>query len=57
MSKTDHNHLTSAIGIFEQYKNLGLKAMQQLPSEGFYWKPEPESNSIYLTKVSGLVNI
>lgn len=48
MSKTDSKPLASAIGIFKQYKELGTNAMQQLPSEGFYWKPEPESNSIYL---------
>jgi hypothetical protein len=48
MSKIENKPLASAIRIFEQYKALGASAMLQVPAEGFYWKPEPESNSIYL---------
>jgi hypothetical protein len=48
MSKTENKPLASAIRIFELYQNLGYKAMLQIQDEAFHWKPEPESNSIYL---------
>ena len=42
------NHLKSSISIFKQYKGLAEKAIAQLNDEQLFWKPEPESNSIYL---------
>lgn len=48
MSKTDTDYLQSSIRIFRQYKAIGEKAMQQIPDEAFFWKPNEESNSVYL---------
>lgn len=46
--KTSTDYLASSIAIFKQYKQLAEKAMAQLSDEQLFWKPEPESNSIYL---------
>jgi hypothetical protein len=46
--KTTTNHIESSLNIFKQYKQLGEKAMAQLSAKQLLWKPEPESNSIYL---------
>jgi Protein of unknown function (DUF1572) len=48
MSKTDTNYLQSSIRIFKQYKALAEKAFNQLPENGLMWKPDAESNSVYL---------
>jgi uncharacterized damage-inducible protein DinB len=48
MSKTGTSFLESAKRIFVQYQKLGNDAMRQLEDAQFHWKPEPESNSVYL---------
>ncbi|MBC7382080.1 MAG: DUF1572 family protein [Bacteroidia bacterium] len=48
MSKTGTEPISSAIRIFKQYESLGSKALDQIEKDGFYWKPEPESNSIFI---------
>ena len=48
MSKTGTEPLASALRIFKQYYELGNNALNQLTDADLYWKPEPESNSIYL---------
>lgn len=48
MSKTGTNYIESSRAIFEQYKKLGEKAMAQISDEALFWKPDPESNSVYL---------
>jgi hypothetical protein len=42
----EHNYLTSAVKQFTQYKNLGEKAINQVPDEKIYWQYNPESNSM-----------
>jgi hypothetical protein len=42
----EDNYIASAIKQFTQYKNLGEKAMIQVPDEKIYWQYNPESNSI-----------
>jgi hypothetical protein len=46
--KTGTELLPSSIRIFKQYKELADKAIAQVNEAGIHWKPEPESNSIYL---------
>lgn len=46
--KTGTELLPSSIRIFKQYKELADKAIAQVDEAGIHWKPEPESNSIYL---------
>jgi hypothetical protein len=46
--KTGTALIPSMIRIFKQYKELADKAIAQAGLEGIHWKPEPESNSIYL---------
>lgn len=48
MSKTGTNYVESARAIFEQYKKLGEKAMAQVSDDALFWKPDTESNSVYL---------
>ncbi len=38
--------LSSAINRFTYYRELGLKAINQLPEEKLFWQYNPESNSI-----------
>lgn len=40
------SYLSSAIKQFEYYKQLGEKAMEQLPEEQLFWQYNHESNSI-----------
>jgi hypothetical protein len=42
----EENYLSSAINQFSQYKNLGEKAIAQIPDEKIDWQYNPESNSI-----------
>jgi len=42
----ERNYLTSAKIQFTQYKNLGEKAIAQVPDEKIYWQYNPETNSI-----------
>jgi hypothetical protein len=46
--KTGTDLLPSALRIFKQYKELADKAIAQIDETAIHWKPEPESNSIYL---------
>jgi hypothetical protein len=46
--KTGTDLLPSSIRIFKQYKELADKAIAQIEETAIHWKPEPESNSIYL---------
>lgn len=46
--KTGTVFLPSAISIFKQYKGLADKAIAQIGETELHWKPEPESNSIYV---------
>jgi hypothetical protein len=48
MSKTDTNYIQSSTRIFKQYKALAEKAFNQLPEDALMWKPDAESNSVYL---------
>jgi hypothetical protein len=48
MSKTGTSFLDSAKRIFALYQKLGNDAMSQLEDAHFQWKPDPESNSVYL---------
>jgi len=38
--------LDQSVKDFEGLKQLGDRAIGQLPAQGFQWRPEPESNSI-----------
>jgi hypothetical protein len=42
----EQNYITSAVKQFTQYKNLGEKAMNQVPDDTLYWQYNPESNSM-----------
>jgi hypothetical protein len=42
----EQNYLMSAVKQFTQYKNLGEKAINQVPDEKIYWQYNPESNSM-----------
>lgn len=46
--KTNTNHISSAVATFRQHKELAEKAMHQLETEQLFWKPGPDSNSIYI---------
>lgn len=46
--KTNTSYLLSSLAIFRQYQKMGIDTMAQLTSEELHWKPEPESNSIYI---------
>jgi Protein of unknown function (DUF1572) len=40
--------IASALAIFKQYKTLGEKALNQINPNQFDWKPDSESNSIFI---------
>ncbi len=40
------SHITDAISLFRYYKQLGERAMAQVPDEALFATPDPESNSI-----------
>lgn len=46
-SKTS-DPIASALAIFKQYKTLGEKALNQINPNQFDWKPDSESNSIFI---------
>jgi hypothetical protein len=40
------NLLTCYRSLFRYYRELGDKAMAQIPPDAFHWQPSPESNSV-----------
>src|ERR1700681_2541323 len=42
----EENYINSVKNQFTQYKNLGEKAIEQVPDEKIYWQYNPETNSI-----------
>jgi hypothetical protein len=44
----NYSQIETTIKLFELYRDMGKNAMAQISDPGFHWKPEPESNSIYL---------
>jgi hypothetical protein len=42
------NYLDTCIKVFQQYKKLGEKAMEQLDNDQLNWTPSSESNSVVL---------
>jgi Protein of unknown function (DUF1572) len=40
------SHLKDSLSLFRYYKQLGERAMAQVPDEGLFAVPDPESNSI-----------
>ena len=42
----ENDYIASVKNQFTQYKNLGEKAIEQVPDEKIYWQYNPETNSI-----------
>ena len=42
----ENNYISSATGIFRQYRVMGEKAIEQVPDEKLSWQYNPETNSV-----------